>query len=94
MAILSLQMVDIFGFMAAICTAGSFIPQAIKTIRTRNTEGISLLMYIIFSTGVGCWLIYGIMLNYLPMIVANSVTLVLTFTILTIKIISPSKPEK
>lgn len=90
---LSPECVNIIGFTAAALTTGSFIPQALQVIRTRNTEGISLLMYIIFSAGVGCWLIYGIILNYLPMIVANSITLLLTLTILAIKILYPEKPD-
>lgn len=77
---------DIFGGIAATLTTVSFIPQAVKTIRTRETEGISLWMYIIFATGVACWLVYGIMLRDLPMMFANSITLPLVLSILAIKI--------
>jgi MtN3 and saliva related transmembrane protein len=74
------------GYAAAFLTTGSFVPQALMTIRTRNTSGISLAMYVIFTTGVACWLYYGIALGSWPMILANSITLVLAATILGLKL--------
>ncbi|MEO9871228.1 SemiSWEET transporter [Ekhidna sp.] len=74
------------GLIAAFLTTVSFAPQAIKTIRTRNTESISLGMYVLFTTGVGCWLVYGLYLNNLPIILANSITLILTGIILIMKV--------
>jgi MtN3 and saliva related transmembrane protein len=71
-----------FGYVAALLTTGSFVPQAIMTIRTRDTRGISLAMYVIFTIGVALWLVYGIALESWPMILANSVTLCLAATIL------------
>ncbi|MBM3617644.1 MAG: glutathione synthetase [Alphaproteobacteria bacterium] len=79
-------MVEILGFIAAFCTTVSFLPQAIKIIRTRNTDGISLWMYIIFSLGLVCWLGYGLLTDNTPVIAANAVTLVLSLTILGMKI--------
>jgi MtN3 and saliva related transmembrane protein len=75
-----------FGYLAAILTTGSFVPQAIMTIRSRNTGGISLAMYVLFTVGVASWLCYGIALGSWPMILANAVTLGLASTILTLKI--------
>jgi len=75
-----------FGYAAALLTTASFVPQAIMTIRTRNTSGISLAMYVIFTLGVALWLIYGIALGSGPMLAANSVTLALAATILVLKI--------
>ena len=75
-----------FGFAAAALTTGSFIPQAVMTIRTRNTQGISLAMYVIFTIGVVLWLVYGIALESWPMILANTVTLILASTILVLKL--------
>jgi MtN3 and saliva related transmembrane protein len=75
-----------FGYLAAILTTGSFVPQALKTIRSRNTSGISLAMYVIFTIGVAAWLVYGIAIQSWPMILANSVTLGLAVTILAFKI--------
>lgn len=75
-----------FGYIAAILTTGSFVPQAIMTIRTRNTSGVSLAMYVIFTLGVALWLAYGIAIGSWPMILANTVTLGLAVTILALKI--------
>jgi len=77
---------DWFGYAAALLTTASFVPQAIMTIRTRNTSGISLAMYVIFTAGVALWLVYGIALGSGPMMVANTVTLGLAGTILALKI--------
>ena len=75
-----------FGFAAAFLTTVSFIPQAIMTIRTKNTRGISRGMYSMFTLGVVFWLVYGIALNSWPMILANTVTLGLASTILVMKL--------
>lgn len=74
------------GFAAAFLTSVSFIPQAIMTIRTKNTSGISRGMYCMFTAGVALWLVYGIHLMSWPMIFANSVTLALAATILVLKL--------
>jgi MtN3 and saliva related transmembrane protein len=74
------------GFAAAALTTGSFIPQAVKTIRTRDTRGISLAMYVIFTVGVALWLAYGLFVGSWPMIAANTVTLGLAATILGLKL--------
>lgn len=74
------------GFAAAALTSASFIPQAVMTIRTRDTRGISLGMYAIFTLGVALWLAYGIALDSWPMIVANTATLALAGTILLLKL--------
>ena len=75
-----------FGYAAAALTTGSFIPQAIMTIRTRDTRGISRGMYAMFTLGVALWLTYGIVIGSLPMIAANTVTLLLAATILALKL--------
>jgi MtN3 and saliva related transmembrane protein len=75
-----------FGYAAAALTTGSFIPQAIMTVRTRDTRGISRGMYAMFTLGVALWLTYGIVIGSLPMIAANTVTLLLAATILALKL--------
>jgi MtN3 and saliva related transmembrane protein len=72
------------GFVAATLTSASFIPQAVMTIRSRDTRGISRGMYIIFTTGVAFWLAYGIAIDSMPMIFANTVTLALAGTVLAL----------
>lgn len=79
-------MIEIIGYIAGILTTISFIPQALLTIKTQNTKSISLMMYVIFSNGILLWLIYGIVINSMPIIAANIVTLPLTLIILFIKI--------
>ena len=75
-----------FGYLAATCTTLSFVPQAIKTIRSRDTRGISLWMYVVFTAGIACWFGYGVYLMSWPMILSNVVTFVLSSTILGMKL--------
>lgn len=75
-----------FGYAAAFLTTFSFLPQAVMTIRTKNTRGISRGMYLMFTVGVAFWLVYGIALESWPMILANTVTLGLASTILVLKL--------
>ena len=74
------------GYAAATCTTLSFLPQAVKTIRSRDTSGISLWMYVVFTFGIACWFGYGIFLNSWPMIVSNAITFLLSSTILGLKL--------
>jgi MtN3 and saliva related transmembrane protein len=74
------------GYAAAALTTFAFVPQAVKTIRSRDTRGISLGMYVVFTVGVGFWLGYGFVLESWPMIVANTITLLLSATILGLKL--------
>lgn len=74
------------GLFAAVLTTVGFIPQAAKIIRTKNTRDLSLVMYIILSIGVLSWLVYGILIDDLPVILANAVTSVFIITILILKI--------
>ena len=74
------------GYLAAACTTLSFVPQAAKTIRTRDTSGISLWMYVVFTFGIACWFGYGIFLKSWPMIVSNAITFGLGALILRLKL--------
>lgn len=78
--------ISLIGYVAATLTTVAFLPQLIKTWQHRSAKDISYAMLLIFSTGVLCWLIYGILINSLPIIAANSVTLVLNLLILSLKI--------
>jgi MtN3 and saliva related transmembrane protein len=80
------NLVTIIGLLAAFGTTVSFLPQALKTIQTKDTSGISLPMYILFTAGTLLWLIYGIMYPSLPVAVANAITLIFAATILVYKI--------
>ena len=82
---------DALGYLAAALTTGSFVPQALLTLRTRDVRGISLGMYGAFTLGVAMWLAYGLALGEWPIVVANGVTLALSATILAVKIIEDRK---
>ena len=77
---------EILGLVAAVLTTGSFLPQAIKVIKTKNTNDLSLSMYSLFFSGVFLWLVYGFLIDSLPIIIANMITLILSGIILFMKI--------
>lgn len=77
---------EIIGYIAAALTTSSFLPQAIMTLKTRDTESLSLGMYATFTLGVLLWLIYGIYLSNNVIIYANAITLILASSILSIKL--------
>ncbi len=79
-------MVTILGLVAGILTTVAFVPQVIKTWRSHSTQDISLAMFAIFTAGVFAWLMYGILIEDLPIIVANTVTFILAGSILVMKI--------
>ena len=78
---------DLVGYAAAILTTVAFVPQALKSWRTRDLYGVSLTMYSLFTLGVALWLAYGIILGAWPIIVANVVTLALAGMVLALKIL-------
>jgi len=75
-----------FGYLAAFCTTASFLPQVIKVFKTKHTKDISLGMFLLMTAGVSFWLIYGLLISSPPIIMANSVTVVLSFYILFMKL--------
>jgi MtN3 and saliva related transmembrane protein len=81
-----MNLTDTIGYLAALLTTISFVPQAVQIWRSRNTAGISLGMYAIFSTGVALWLLYGLLSGSWPVLVANAVTLTFALGILVMKI--------
>ena len=74
------------GYLAAILTTFSFLPQALQVIRTKDTKGINLTMYSMFVGGVACWTVYGIYLGDMALIAANAVTLLFASTVLLYKL--------
>lgn len=77
---------ELVGLAAAFLTTLAFLPQVLHTIRTRSTHDISLRMYSLFTLGVFLWLIYGLILRDFPIIGANAVTLLLSGTVLVLKL--------
>ncbi len=78
--------VTIIGLVAAACTTLAFLPQAIKTWRTRSTGDLSLPMFLLMTFGVALWLVYGLILRDPPLIAGNAVTLMLSGSILYCKL--------
>jgi MtN3 and saliva related transmembrane protein len=83
---MNLSPVELIGSLAATLTTVSFVPQVWKVWRTRHTADISLGMYAMFTMGVALWLGYGILLSAWPIIIANSITLLLAGTVLLMKL--------
>ena len=77
---------DLIGYLAALLTTASFLPQAWLTLKTRNTDALSLGMYSLFTSGVLMWLIYGIYLKNAAIIASNAITFLLAAIILGFKI--------
>lgn len=75
----------VIGSIAATLTTGSFGFQVLKILKTKQTQDISWMMYLILLVGVSLWLIYGIALNALPIIIANAVTLIFVIAVLILK---------
>ena len=78
--------IEFFGYFAAILTTTAFLPQLIKTLKTKKADDVSLLTLIMFLCGVGCWIIYGYAISSFPILLANIITLILNFLILISKI--------
>ena len=74
------------GSVAAICTTIAFLPQLIRVWRRKSADDISLSMFLLFSTGVALWLIYGVRIGSFPVAAANAVTLALSLAILVLKL--------
>ena len=83
----------LIGYIAATLTTVSFFPQALKTLRSRDTQSISLRMYLLFTAGVTFWSIYGWMVDDGPVLLANLITLVPAVIVLSIKLSSYLKNE-
>lgn len=83
---MSFEFRDLAGYAAALLTTVAFVPQALKSWRTRDLSGVSLTMYGLFTLGVALWLIYGLLLDSWPIIAANAVTLALAGLVLALKL--------
>ena len=77
---------EFIGFAAGTLTSLAFLPQVIKVWKTKSTKDISLIMFIVLCIGAFLWFIYGIIINSLPVILANAITFVLAIIILIFKI--------
>lgn len=87
-------MIEIVGFLAAILTTTSSLPQAIKVIKTKNTEGISLIMYCLFVAGLSLWFVYGVYTKQVSIWLSNAITVCLASVVLKYKIDEVLKNKK
>jgi len=85
---------QIAGYIAGFLATASFVPQLLLTLRTRNTESLSLGMCLAFTLGVALWLAYGVLQQDYALFIANALTLAMASTILAIKITNLAKGEE
>ncbi|MFC1570343.1 SemiSWEET transporter [Candidatus Omnitrophota bacterium] len=78
--------IGMIGMIAGACTTMSFVPQIIKIIKTRHARDISLLMYVVLTTGIFLWLVYGLLIEEAPIIMANGVAFILCLSVIIMKI--------
>ena len=78
--------IEFFGYFAAILTTAAFLPQLIKTLKTKKADDVSLITLIMFICGVGSWIIYGYKISSSPILIANIITFILNLLILISKI--------
>ena len=80
-----MDLATVLGTVAGVLTTAAFVPQVVKTWRTRSARDISGVMFVAFSIGVALWIVYGAMVRSAPVVVANSVTLLLALAVLVMK---------
>ena len=81
-----MDIINTIGIAAGALTTVSFVPQVVKTYKTRSTKDIASGMFVVLGAGVVLWIVYGVMVNSLPVILANSCTLVLVAALIALKI--------
>ena len=83
---MNVSLIDWIGYLAATLTTASFAPQAWLTFKTRDVSGISLGMYCAFTVGIVHWLAYGILISAWPIVITNTITLLLAGGILGMRV--------
>jgi MtN3 and saliva related transmembrane protein len=81
-----MQFIQLIGLVAGTLTTGAYLPQVLRAWRTRSTRDVSLKMYLVMVTGTFLWLVYGIALWNWPIMLSNSASLILTCSILILKL--------
>lgn len=88
------SLIEIMGLVAAALTTFAFLPQVLQTWRSGSTEGLSLPMLAVLTTGVALWLVYGLGTGQLPVVLANGATLVLVGVLLALKLRDSLRPTR
>ena len=78
--------IEFLGLIAAVLTTSAFVPQLIKIIKTKQSSGVSLTMYLVMFTGIVMWFFYGILIESIAIIAANFVTGILQIGIIILKL--------
>lgn len=81
-----MNITEIIGFLGASLTTVSFLPQVRKSFKNKSTGDLSIWMLLLFTAGVGLWLVYGLFLGSYPIIIANALTLIFNLTLIVLKI--------
>jgi MtN3 and saliva related transmembrane protein len=81
-----MNFIQLLGLAAGMLTTIAFLPQVIKTWKTRSAKDLSLGMFSLFCVGVAMWLAYGVLKQDIPVIAANLLTLMLASTLLFFKL--------
>ena len=77
---------EAIGYLAGLLATVAFLPQVAKTVKDKSAKDISLGMYVLFCAGVGLWLVYGVLISSWPIVISNLITLILSGTVLVLKI--------
>jgi MtN3 and saliva related transmembrane protein len=78
--------IELLGYAGAVCNAISFVPQLLRVIKLKSARDISYSTFLIFAIGSGLWIGYGTHYHALPVILANTITLLLSFSIFVLKL--------
>ena len=93
MSVLLQMMTILIGMTGALFTTLAFLPQVIKTWRSKSTEDLSIGLSLLFLIGTVFWLIYGVLIDELPVIISNTITMFLTGLLLIFKLIYNEKTD-
>ncbi len=77
--------IEVLGLVAACLTTAAFVPQVYKTWKVKSAKEISLTMYTVFFIGVLLWFVYGVLIDSLPVVLANGITGMLIVLMLLMK---------
>ena len=89
-----MDLATLAGTLATVCSVSSFVPQAVKVTRTRDTGGISVRMYAVTVVGFALWLTYGLLLRQWPLILTNGICLLLSGFILAMTLLPRHRREQ
>lgn len=91
---MELTLTDIFGYLASICMILGYLPQALMTIRTRDTDGISMMTFSMMGLGSIFFVVNGIMWNNIPLVITNLITGLCSVIIFAIKVYNDSHKKR